>query len=242
MAARGCRTAEENQESVPVLTILRRSLAGCIAVLMCAAAQPAYSEVTQQSVVDKALRTLEVFTTDPALPVVPSLIERAKGIVLVPAIYNVGLVVGAGSGPALLLVRNSKQGWSDPVFYSFRVTTVGFQAGAQLSRYVLVVATERAIEALLNEQLRFGEDWSVEFIGAYSNDETAASRVTPDVYLITRSRALFGGINVAGGELRVDSERNFAYYGKTVTPREIVIDHSVSNAGSVALKMALGAF
>ena len=228
---------------MPVLTIARRCLLGCLAVLTCAAAQPAFSdEEAQQSVVDNALRTLEVFTADPALPVVPSLIERARGIVLVPAIYNVGLIVGAGSGPAVLLVRHSERGWSDPVFYSFRVTTVGFQAGAQLSRFVLVVASERGIEALLNEGLRLGEDWNVEYIGAYTEDEGVASRVTPDVYLITRSRALFGGIDVAGGELSVDSERNFAYYGKPVTPTEIAIDRSVSNAGSLALKTALSAF
>jgi len=227
---------------MPVLTIGRRSLLGCIAVLMCAAAQSAFAEETQQSVIDKALRTLQVFTMDPALPVVPSLIERAKGVVLVPAIYNVGLIVGAGSGPAVLLVRHSKQGWSDPVFYSFRVTTVGFQAGAQLSRFVLVVASDRGIEALLNEGLRLGDDWSVEYIGAYSDAAAAASRVAPDVYLITRSRALFGGIDVAGGELLVDAERNFAYYGQPVTPREVAIDRSVSNVGSLALKTALGAF
>lgn len=229
---------------MPVLTIARRSLVGYIAVLacVCAAAQPAFSEMTQQSVVDTALRTLAVFTTDPALPVVPSLIGRAKGIVLVPEIYNVGLIVGGGSGPAVLLVRDSKRGWSDPAFYSFRVKTVGLQAGAQLSRFVLVVATETGIEALLNERLVLGQDCRVEYIGAFSNDESASSPVPPDVYLITRSRALFGGIDVAGGALLVDSERNSAYYGKPVTPKEIVIDRSVSNAGSLALKKALDAF
>ena len=228
--------------AMPVLTIARRSLVGCIAVLMCAAAQPAFSEMTQQSVVDKALRTLEVFTTDPALAVVPSLIERAKGIVLVPAIFNVGLIVGGGSGPAVLLVRDSTKGWSDPAFYSFRIRTVGLQMGAQLSRFVLVVATERGIEALLNGQLLLDGDWSVEYIGAFSEDEAAASCITSDVCLITRSRALFGGIDVAGGALHVDSERNSAYYGKPVTPKEIVIDHSVNNSGSLALKKALDAF
>jgi lipid-binding SYLF domain-containing protein len=51
----------------------------------------------------------------------------------------------------------------------------------------------------------------------------------------TRSKGLYGGINLDGTVITIDDERNKAYYGKTATPVDILVTRSVSNPNGATL-------
>ena len=66
------------------------------------------------------------------------------------------------------------------------------------------------------------------------------SRAIPaDVYAFAKSKGAYGGVSAEGGVVQVFAERNSAYYGKAVSPADIVLEHSVSNDGARALVAAL---
>ena len=45
----------------------------------------------------------------------------------------------------------------------------------------------------------------------------------------TRTKGLYGGINLDGTVITLDDKKNNAFYGRATTPVEILIEASVSN-------------
>ena len=45
----------------------------------------------------------------------------------------------------------------------------------------------------------------------------------------SRAKGIYGGVNLSGTVVTVNHEWNKDYYGKTATPTDILIRHTVSN-------------
>ena len=54
--------------------------------------------------------------------------------------------------------------------------------------------------------------------------------LTTDVVAFSRAKGIYGGINLDGTAVTTNDEWNNRYYGKTVTPTDILVRHSVTNA------------
>jgi lipid-binding SYLF domain-containing protein len=63
--------------------------------------------------------------------------------------------------------------------------------------------------------------------------------VTGDLLSFAKCWGLFGGLLYDGSMLRVNDDSNKAYYGKAVTPADIIVKNAVSNPGSTKLRQAL---
>ena len=59
--------------------------------------------------------------------------------------------------------------------------------------------------------------------------------VTADMIVYTRSKGLYGGVNMDGTVISVDQGRNEAYYGRAATAVDILVTHSVSNPYGASL-------
>ena len=68
-------------------------------------------------------------------------------------------------------------------------------------------------------------------------DPTAALRA--DIVGFTRARGLFAGISLGGSLMSNKSEWNQAYYGRPVSPQQIVVGVEVSNPGADPLREVL---
>jgi lipid-binding SYLF domain-containing protein len=118
-------------------------------------------------------------------------------------------------------------GWTGPAFYKIGTGSVGFQAGAQASEMVVLVMTEKALNSLLATSFKLGADVS---IAAGPIGAGAGTQVTADMVSFVRSKGLYGGINLDGSVITVDDNANQAFYGRPVTPVDILIKGSVRSS------------
>ena len=102
--------------------------------------------------------------------------------------------------------------------------SLGFQAGVQSADIVLVFATPRSLNGILNGQkVTLGADASVALgpIGRQANAGTDA-KLGAEIYSYARSRGLFLGVSINGADLSVDNNANSMLYGRFgVTPADV---------------------
>ena len=183
--------------------------------------------------VDAARTTLSNFMRDPDMTWFRDHVGDAKAVMISPRILQAGLIVGGSGGLALVIAhKRSGTGWNGPAFYRMATGSLGLQAGAQESEMVALIMTDKALNSLLSTSFKIGGDVSV---AAGPIGVGTAAPVTADMIVYTRSKGLYGGVNMDGTVITVDQGRNEAYYGRAATPVDILVTHSVSNPYGASL-------
>jgi SH3 domain-containing YSC84-like protein 1 len=201
-------------------------LLGWLAFLLAGCASAPTQEDTHARV-DEAQKTLSDFMRDPQMNWLQQHIHEAKAVMISHQILQAGFVVGGSGGPVVVIARNrSGGGWSGPAFYHIASGSIGLQAGAQSTEMVALVMTDKALNSLLSNSFKLGADVS---IAAGPVGAGAATPITSDIVSYTRNKGLYGGLNLDGTVVTLDDKRNNAFYGKTTTPVEILIERSVTN-------------
>jgi lipid-binding SYLF domain-containing protein len=204
-------------------------LAGC-------SSNPTQDET--QARVDAAKTTLSNFVRDPEMTWFREHVGQAKAVMVSPQIVQAGFIVGGSGGAALVIAHNrSGTGWNGPAFYHIASGTLGLQAGAQASEMVALIMTEKALNSLMSTSFKLGGEVS---IAAGPVGAGTGAPITADMVVYTRSKGLYGGINLDGTVITIDEARNRAYYGHTVTPVDILVTRSVSNPNGAALAHEVG--
>ena len=102
--------------------------------------------------------------------------------------------------------------------------SVGFQAGVQAADIILVFATPRSLQGILNGQkVTLGADASIAAgpVGMSANAGTDA-RLGAEIYSYARSRGLFLGVSLGGSDLSVDHNADAMLYSRfNVTPADV---------------------
>lgn len=210
--------------------------AGAVAVAMLAAA-PAFGAGTesvsdQQQLVTEAQFTAQNFVGAPDLAWVHQNMGRAKAIMIVPQLVKGGFVVGGSGGSGVLLVHEQGNVWSYPAFFTMGSASVGFQIGGEVSEIVLMVMTDRGMNGLKNTNFKLGGDINI----AAGPVGAGAAADTADIVAFSRSKGLYGGLNVEGAFISPRNDWNTSYYGKSVTSAEIIEGADVQNAGAEPLR------
>jgi lipid-binding SYLF domain-containing protein len=60
--------------------------------------------------------------------------------------------------------------------------------------------------------------------------------VTADVVSFAKSKGIFAGLNLEGSVIKINEDANKAYYGKAVSPVDIIVKDEVSNPESARLR------
>lgn len=195
------------------------------------AAAPAYAQGDQQVLVNQSETTLSNFMRDPEMKWLQQNIGRAKAVLISPEIVKAGFIIGGSGGRALLVAKNGGR-WVGPAFYTLATASVGFQAGIAASEMVTLVMTDKGMNSLLASTFKFGADASV---AAGPVGAGAKSDVTADLIAFSRSKGVYGGLNLDGTVVSSNDDWNKAYYGKPALPPAILITASVSNPGASKL-------
>ena len=95
-------------------------------------------------------------TRDQAIP--DRLLERAYGIAVIPDMTKIAFFAGGRRGHGVLVVRDSKGRFSNPVFISMTGGSFGWQWGVQSSDIVLVFTTEKGVRGISGGKLTLGAD------------------------------------------------------------------------------------
>ncbi|MEO8506672.1 MAG: lipid-binding SYLF domain-containing protein [Betaproteobacteria bacterium] len=185
----------------------------------------AYTE--QQELVNSAETTIGNFMRDPDMDWLQRHIGDAKAVLVAPQIVKAGYIFGGSGGRAVLFVRNASGKWEGPAFYNVGAATVGFQAGISVSETLTLVMTDKGVNSLMAPSIKLGGDAS---IAAGPVGAGAASDITTDFVAFSRSKGIYGGLNLEGSVIAVNNDWNSAYFGKPVTPTDIVMTGKVRNA------------
>jgi lipid-binding SYLF domain-containing protein len=89
--------------------------------------------------------------------------------------------------------------------------------------------------------VKLGGDVSVAIgpVGGGAKGSVTIPEVTADFVSFTKAQGLYGGLNLEGSVLMVRDGLNEAYYGKNVTPMNILAGKVAGNPGAHQLRAAL---
>ncbi|MEO6185242.1 MAG: lipid-binding SYLF domain-containing protein, partial [Steroidobacteraceae bacterium] len=128
------------------------------------------------------------------------LMQRAYGVAVIPSVTKVAFVLGGRRGTGVLVVRDSRGRFSNPVFINLTGGSVGWQIGAQETDIVLIFTTQRGVENISKGKLTLGAGASVAAGPVGRQAEVAASN-DAEVYAYSRARGLFAGVALDGTAL-----------------------------------------
>jgi len=190
-----------------------------------------------QGIVDKAKVTLDAFMRNKDYSWIHENLKNAKGILIYPQILKAGFILGGSGGTGVFLTNDQKGGdWSQPAFYTVGAVSFGLQIGGEAAETVILAMTQKAVDSLYTSSAKLGGDTSfaVGPVGA-----GAKSNVMADFIAFSMSKGAYLGLNLEGSVVKVRDSLNTAYYGKEVSPVQIIAQKKVSNKGSSELRSAL---
>ena len=196
-----------------------------------------------QDLIRRATETVERFKTLPELASISKHIAGARGVVVLPTVVKAGFMGAAESGHGMLLVRDGGGQWSYPAFYTLGAASFGFQAGIQDTEIVLVLRSEKALQAVIDQQGKFGADTGITVgVMGLGVEASTTANLGADVLAFAHSKVgLYGGVSLEGAALVRRKDFNEAYYGAGATPSAIVIEGKFTNPGADGLRAVLGA-
>jgi lipid-binding SYLF domain-containing protein len=211
-------------------------LATTLALLVAVVPTWADDAKTAQEIVAKATATVDQFQKDPKMDGFRDLAKKAKGMLILPQMLRAAFIVGASGGSGVMVARGEAPGeWRGPAFYTLGGASFGFQAGADAAEVIILAMTDRGVSKLLSPQVKLGADISVAAGPVGGGAAAASAGLSADLVSYSVAKGLYGGFSVDGAVVGVRSALNKAYYGKEVSPTDILMKPGLKNAQANAL-------
>ncbi len=194
----------------------------------------------QTELVDRAKATLERMLADREYATFKRMLPNAKAALIVPSLFRAGFVVGGEGGSGVLLSRNPANEWSYPAFMYVAAGSVGLQIGVQEAEVALLIMTDNGLFQVTTNEFRMGVDASVA-AGPTGAGRQASTTFNfgADIYSFSRTRGLYGGVSFDGSIIRPRLEWNRAFYGRSASTRQIIIQREVANPSADQLRATL---
>jgi len=185
----------------------------------------AHAQADQQLIVDRARATVGDLSHDKAFGNARQLLARARAVLIVPRLFKGGFIVGGEGGTGVLLARGPGATWSNPAFYALGSASFGLQAGLEQSEAILLVMTQRGVNALLHDQFKIGAQAGIAVATLGSGVEGAVNPGGADIVVWSSSSGVYGGLALDGSIIRPQPEDNARYYGRPLTTSDILFRH-----------------
>lgn len=174
--------------------------------------------------VEEAIAVLNEMRSDRR---VGDLLERSRGVFIVPDYGEASFVIGAGGGDGVLLLRENGE-WGNPAFYQVGSLSAGLQAGVVAGAFALVLVSDRAA-AKFNREHNFSLSLEA---GMVVVDRSAWARGDVgqdlDVLLWSDTEGLLAELSVGVNSIIWQSDANEAYYGYPVSPMDVLSGDAVN--------------
>ena len=186
---------------------------------------------------DKRIRKItakfETMQAKPDKRIPAEKLRKAQGVILLDR-TKAGFLFAFEGGGGLAMVKDAKSGrWSPPVFMEASEASLGLQIGGQQSFIVILLMSTNATRALTDSSFKFGGEASGTAGNSTGKAEGTVSEDQEHLMLVySDTEGLYGGVAVKGGDLSPDAEANIAYYGESLTPKEILFNKKVKPSES----------
>ncbi|HEY2798322.1 MAG TPA: lipid-binding SYLF domain-containing protein [Thermoanaerobaculia bacterium] len=199
--------------------IWTRLTLGLVLILASFAALAATTHADAAKEVAAAGKTLDNFVADPDMTWFREHAKEAKGLMICSKVVKAGFIFGGSGGRCVLVVKGAK-GWDGPAFYTTGTASAGFQAGIQESQIIGLLMTQKVIDSLMSSEFKLSGDASVA-----AGPVGVGTAATPNASIIyySRSKGLYGGVDLSGAVIKPSEDYNKAYYGKDVSPIDIIV-------------------
>ena len=195
------------------------------------------ANATEQDTVDRAAQIIREFRHMPEKGIPSRILRNARGLAVI-SVVKAGLIFSGKAGDGVVIARVG-HGWSGPSFIGTGGAGWGPQIGAEVTDFVIVLNSERAVDAFSKGgNVTLGADASV---AAGPVGRSAEADVTPRaaIYTYSKSKGLFVGASLEGAVIAARKGANEHYYGRPVTAFDVLHGRVSSPAGAGALRSAL---
>jgi lipid-binding SYLF domain-containing protein len=227
----------------------RYLIAGTAAVALSGliAAAPAFAETNNgsnggngneansaQQLVNDATNTVQKIKADSHFD---ALLKQAKGVFIMPTLVKGALVVGGQGAQGVLLRHESNGAWSEPAFLTLGSVSVGAQAGGKAGPAAMILMTDKALNDFTQQNnFSLNGNAGLTIIGYSAQGQAPVGK--GDIVVWSDQSGAFAGANVSGADLTQNTTQDHEYYGKAVTPSQILAN-KVTNPGAAKLRSAL---
>jgi len=200
----------------------------------------ARAQADQQALVDRSTLALQDAMMLNVSQQPRTTLTHARAVVVCPQIFKAGFFFGGAGGDCVMVARAGNGTWSYPAFYTIGSFSFGLQIGVQDSEIIMMVMTNRGLNALLNASFKIGVGGSIAVAvvgGGIQGDTTAA--VGADIVAFSIARGAFAGVSLEGSGMDSLTGWDQIYYGQPVDARQVVIDMQGRNPGADPLRELL---
>jgi SH3 domain-containing YSC84-like protein 1 len=188
-----------------------------------------------QDRVNNAAKVVHEMQQDPHLA---HLLERARGVFVIPHFGKGAVIVGGEGGGGVVLARHAAR-WSDPAFFVVGGASIGAQAGGSGGAVAMLLMTPRALEKFESSMSK----WSLSAgagltVVSYPGNVRARTVPRGDVIVWSDQEGLYGGLTASAIDVMPEAKLDHAYYQKHVTPRQILAGEA-RNSSATPLRDAL---
>lgn len=195
-------------------SFVRSTIFAAVAALGYAVHAPVAAQPNDALKLAQAAAVIEVFTADEASGIPVEIMQRARGIVVIPKLIRGGFFFGGRRGRGVLAIRSPGGAWSNPAFVTLTGGSFGAQIGAESADVVLVFANDRSVRNIADGKFTLGAD-AAAVAGPMGRRQTSAMTGRAEVYVYMHSRGLFAGAAFEGTRLDVDEDASAAFYAAT---------------------------
>jgi lipid-binding SYLF domain-containing protein len=176
----------------------------------------------QIELVRSANVTFDEARHDPQFGTSGDLFRTARAVMVVPQLVKGGFFVGGEGGNGILMARHGSR-WSRPAFYTLASASFGLQIGLEVAEVVLFVMSDRALNAWMRDEVKLGGQAGLTVLVIGSNASAAATtHANVDVIAWAKAKGAYAGITLEGSLIKPRNEWNAAYYGRPVTPVQVL--------------------
>jgi len=202
-------------------------------------ATPVFAEGLQDDV-NQAATIIERFQAVPEKGIPQAVLKDARGLAIMTVIK--AAFGFSGRGGKGIVVARTPQGWSGPSGIGTGGAGFGFQIGAQVTEFVIILNTDAAVKAFAQgANVSLGGDISVA-AGPIGRNVEAALLPVAAVYAYSRSQGLFAGISLEGTVIGARNDANTAYYGRNVSAEDILSGKIAPPSGAERLRKVLAKY
>ncbi|KAL8637479.1 MAG: hypothetical protein Q9228_005255 [Teloschistes exilis] len=155
---------------------------------------------------------------------IPSqVIKRAKGLAIFTTMRT-GLWVSGAGGSGILVGRTPNGDWSPPSGIMLHTAGLGFLVGVDIYDCVVVINTEKAMEAFTKIRCTLGGEVSAVAgpVGAGAILETEVHKRQAPVWTYLKSRGFYAGVQVDGTVIIERTDENERFYGERIKVADIL--------------------
>lgn len=193
-----------------------------------------------QTDIDQAVAIIERFEEIPENAIPPAVMRAARGLAILTVTR--AAFIGSVRGGTGIVVQRLGDGWSAPSAIATGGLGVGFQAGAEVSEFIIVLNTPAAVDAFAKQaNVTLGGNLTVA-AGPVGRSAEASVGLQAAVYSYSRSQGLFAGVSLEGTAIGTRDDVNEAYYGDRVYADEILSGKVQAPAGARHLSAILAKY